>query len=108
LDVPAEPVLFDNPGLVVLGCNIHDHMRGYILVLDTPYFVEIEEGQGAIQNVPAGNLELRLWHPRLEIEIELTQQITLGENESLSLAFDVQLLPERMVRRAPKRGKKRY
>ena len=33
---PANPVLFDRPGVVVLGCNIHDQMVGWILVVDTP------------------------------------------------------------------------
>src|SRR5512132_4157244 len=36
---PIPSVLFDNPGLVTLRCDIHEHMRGLILVLDTPYFV---------------------------------------------------------------------
>lgn len=108
LDAPVQPVLFDKAGLVVLGCNIHDHMRGYVLVLDTPYFAEVAEGSGLIENVAAGNLEIKLWHPRLGNEIELSQQVVLDENENLNLVFDVNLLPEQMVRRAPKRGKKRY
>src|SRR5437763_16871310 len=35
--IPSE--VFDTPGLVTLGCDIHEHMRGLILVLNTPYFV---------------------------------------------------------------------
>ena len=35
---PANPVVFDKSGVAVLGCNIHDHMVGWVLVLDTPYF----------------------------------------------------------------------
>ncbi|MGH7342427.1 MAG: methylamine utilization protein, partial [Candidatus Rokuibacteriota bacterium] len=35
---PAEPVVFDKPGEVVLGCNIHDWMRAYVFVSETPYF----------------------------------------------------------------------
>jgi plastocyanin len=37
---PANPVLFDRPGVVVLGCNIHDQMVGWILVVDTPYYAQ--------------------------------------------------------------------
>ena len=37
---PAAPVLFDKPGVVVLGCNIHDWMVGYIYVVTTPYFAK--------------------------------------------------------------------
>ncbi len=35
---PANPVKFDRAGVVVLGCNIHDWMLGYVFVLETPYF----------------------------------------------------------------------
>jgi len=35
---PAAPVLFDKVGVVLLGCNIHDWMIGYIYVTDAPYF----------------------------------------------------------------------
>lgn len=108
LDVPAEPVLFDKPGLVVLGCNIHDHMRGYVLVLESPLFTEVSEGRGIVEDVPAGNAVIKLWHPRLKNEIELIQEVAISDNEDLSMVFDVQLLPERIVRRAPRRGKKRY
>ena len=34
---PPEPVVFDKPGVVVVGCNIHDWMIGWIVVLDTPH-----------------------------------------------------------------------
>ena len=35
---PPEPIVFDKPGVVVVGCNIHDWMIGHIVVLDTPHF----------------------------------------------------------------------
>ena len=35
---PANPVVFDAPGVVTLGCNIHDQMSAFIVVVDTPYF----------------------------------------------------------------------
>ena len=38
--VPAEPVVFDKPGVVVLGCNIHDWMVGYVYVSESPYFAK--------------------------------------------------------------------
>ena len=36
---PIPTQIFDKPGLVTLRCDIHEHMRGLILVLNTPYFV---------------------------------------------------------------------
>jgi plastocyanin len=62
----AEPVLFDQPGQVVLGCNIHDAMLGYIYVVDSEWFaVSDSMGQARITGVPAGTYRLHLQHPRL-------------------------------------------
>jgi plastocyanin len=65
--VPASPVVFDKPGLVVLGCNIHDWMLAYVLVVDTPYFAKTDDKGGAkIDSLPAGEYEISAWHPRLQ------------------------------------------
>ena len=59
--------LFDKPGVVTLGCNIHDWMLGYIVVTDTPYFGQSSAtGQLEINNVPPGHYTLTVWHPRLK------------------------------------------
>ena len=63
---PSEPVLFDQPGLVVLGCNIHDWMLGYIYVTDDPWFaVSDASGQLQITGLPAGRYQVTLWHPQM-------------------------------------------
>lgn len=65
--VPASPVLFDKPGVVVLGCNIHDWMVGYLLVVDTPYFAKSDaRGEAQIDGLPPGDYEVSAWHPRLQ------------------------------------------
>lgn len=86
----AEPVLFDQPGQVILGCNIHDSMVGYIYVVDSEYFaVDNDQGQLAIANVPAGNYTLEIYQPKLakpwpaqkiilKAEQDLNQKITLS------------------------------
>lgn len=61
---PAEPVIFDKPGVVVLGCNIHDHMVAWINVVDTPWFAKTVQGGAQIAAVPPGDYELQVWHPR--------------------------------------------
>lgn len=63
---PSKPELFDKPGLVVLGCNIHDWMLGYIFVTDDPWFA-VTDANGAINfaNMPAGHYQATLWHPQL-------------------------------------------
>lgn len=62
----AEPVLFDKPGTVVLGCNIHDSMVAYIYVLETDFFAVADE-QGNIKiNAPAGAYQLQIYHPQMQ------------------------------------------
>lgn len=60
----APPIRFDTPGVVVVGCNIHDWMIGRIVVLDTPYFALSSPAGDARLEVPAGTYRLRVWHAR--------------------------------------------
>jgi plastocyanin len=61
-ETPAPSVLFDRPGLVTLRCDIHEHMRGLILVLDTPYFTLTDTaGHYRLSGLPAGNFILKAW-----------------------------------------------
>jgi plastocyanin len=58
--VPAQ--VFDKPGLVTLRCDIHEHMRGLILVLSTPYFVMTDtDGHFRLSGIPAGRYTLKAW-----------------------------------------------
>jgi plastocyanin len=59
---PIPSVVFDNPGLVTLRCDIHEHMRGLILVLNTPYFVMTDTaGHFRLDKVPTGHYTLKAW-----------------------------------------------
>jgi plastocyanin len=59
-------VHFDKPGVVDLGCNIHDQMIAYIVVVDTPYAAQTNAaGEAVIRGVPAGERSVRVWHPYL-------------------------------------------
>jgi plastocyanin len=61
---PGQPITFDKPGEVVIGCNIHDWMEAYVLVVESPYFGKTgPDGQVRIANLPAGRYRLQLWHP---------------------------------------------
>ena len=61
-ETPPPFVLFDKAGLVTLRCDIHEHMRGLILVLDTPYFVITEsDGRFRLTNLPAGRFTIKAW-----------------------------------------------
>lgn len=77
----AEPVLFDQAGQVVLGCNIHDSMLGYIYVVDSEYYgVSDEQGRLTITSIPAGDYQLELQHPKLETPPE-TVKFTLSADD---------------------------
>ncbi len=62
--VPNVPVVFDKPGIAVLGCNIHDNMAAWVVVADTPWFARsAANGRARIEALPPGAYRLRLWHP---------------------------------------------
>ena len=83
------PLVFDAPGLVVVGCNIHDNMLGYIVVVDTPYFAKTDtEGRAELEGLPAGEYSIHVWTPRLrEKALPEAQDIALGEAEERLIAF---------------------
>jgi plastocyanin len=61
---PHAPVTFDHAGLVVLGCNIHDAMAGYVYVTDAPFFGKTDAaGMLRLRNVPAGDYRITVWSP---------------------------------------------
>lgn len=63
---PANPVPFEQPGVVVLGCNIHDNMVAWVLVVETPWYGQTNAlGQLNLPDVPAGSYSLQVWHADL-------------------------------------------
>ncbi|CAN5624072.1 hypothetical protein BH20VER1_BH20VER1_17880 [soil metagenome] len=98
---PAEAVVFDQPGVVTLGCNIHDWMIGYVLVVPTPWFALTgADGAARLRNLPAGAYDVEVWQPRLRQPAARTRQrVTIGEQSSTS--FQVDLKPEVRLRRSP-------
>lgn len=69
---PEAPVRFEKPGVVALGCNIHDYMQAYVYVGTSPYLaVSNAEGVVALKDVPAGKYQVKLWHPWQESDPQL-------------------------------------
>jgi plastocyanin len=98
---PAKPVLFDKPGVVVLGCNIHDWMIAYIYVSESPYYATTgADGEVTISGMPAGDYTVRVWHPQLADVVEDTRR-KLDANETADMLWRVSLKPEVRIRRAP-------
>ena len=87
---PQEPVLFDKPGIVALGCNIHDYMQAFIYVSDSPYArVTGSEGQASFTGLSAGNYRLRVWHPWQNGELLETALTLPAENRVLKYQIDI-------------------
>ena len=100
---PAQPVVFDQPGVVAIGCNIHDWMVGYLYVSPSPHFATTgAQGTARIAGLPAGRYTVHVWHPRLAAAEETTRrQAVLGAEGNAALEWVVALKPETRVRRAP-------
>jgi plastocyanin len=92
-----EHVIFDKPGIVAVGCNIHDNMLGYIVVSDTPYFAMSDAaGMADLKNIPDGNYTARLWHERSRApggSNDMPVHVTHGSIDGLNAVLD--LKPER-------------
>lgn len=63
---PPQPVVFDQPGIAALGCNIHDTMAAWVVVVETPWYGFTDtQGRLSLDAVPPGPHRLRAWHPGL-------------------------------------------
>jgi plastocyanin len=90
--VPANPVVFDKPGVAVLGCNIHDSMVGWVVVAETPHFAQTAaNGRARIDNVPPGTYRLRGWHPEMAVGAPAIEQTLVvgAAGASASIALPV-------------------
>src|SRR5205807_5528373 len=81
--IPSE--VFAVPGLVVLRCDIHEHMRGLVLVLDTPYFITTdEEGRFRLSGLPSGHYTLKAW-----IDSKTTREKSVDLKRGATLHVDL-------------------
>jgi plastocyanin len=86
---PPTPVIFDQPGLVVLGCNIHDNMLAFVGVVNSPYFAKTSDSGTASLNVPAGRYRMRAWHPNSVAAIPSREITVAAAPLSISVVIDV-------------------
>jgi plastocyanin len=80
---PSKTIGFD--GVATLGCNIHDRMSAYIVVVDTPHFAATaKDGRVTLSNLSAGKYVVHVWHPELKAD---PATLTLGASESRNHLF---------------------
>ena len=102
-DTPA-PIRFDKEGAVVAYCILHDWMRAYIYIADTPWYAltAASSGIARIENVPAGDYEATAWHPDLgQYKPPLVQKVTIGATGASEATFKFEF-KARAIRQAPK------
>lgn len=101
---PHDPALFDRPGLVVLGCNIHDQMVGYIYVTDAAYFGKTgADGSLAFKDLADGEYQVTFWSPLIADAPEmLTRKIHVDAGAAastrLQLTRNLRTRPEPRMR----------
>jgi len=75
----------DKAGEVRLYCEIHQHMRGVILVLDTPYFTTTDaEGRYRLSGVPSGSFQLKAW---LNEKTTILQNVVIVAGKKVRVDF---------------------
>ena len=100
---PADPVTFEQAGVVKLGCNIHDWMAANIFITETPYFgISDAKGNVALNDLPAGNYKVFVWHPQQSVDTNSTaQQVALKDTSSQAISFTVEKKKQWIPFRAP-------
>lgn len=96
----AEPQIFEKPGTVVLGCNIHDKMIAYVRIVDTPYYGKTDVNGHVALDAPAGKYVLKAWHPDIVGGNPLEQATRLADG-SASASFKMSLKPRAADADAP-------
>lgn len=82
---PPAPVVFDRPGVVELGCNIHDRMSAFIVVVDTPHFGKTDEGgRITLRDLAPGTYSVFLWYQSMREPEPPAQRVRITEREVLS------------------------
>lgn len=83
---PYPPLLFDQTGVVILGCNIHDWMIGYIDVIDAPFYGVTDAHGSWSAELPSGRYEIEVWHPRMREESPaLVRELTVDATDRAAL-----------------------
>ena len=72
----------EQAGSIVLGCHLHNSMRGHVFISTTPWVaVTDDKGRVRIDGVPDGQVELRLWHPD-QLTEQPAQRLQLAGNSA--------------------------
>lgn len=91
--IPSDAVTFERPGIVVLGCNIHDNMEGYILITDGDWSRVTDENGEVEWSASLAAQAVYVWHPRQQGSINELHLLHVGDLQS-RVQFPVPLVPD--------------
>ncbi|SDN05630.1 carboxypeptidase regulatory-like domain-containing protein [Vreelandella arcis] len=95
LQETPPPVMFDQAGVVVLGCNIHDHMQAFIVVSDAPFFALTDStGQVTLPSLPAGQHQVKVWHKGLHDSHQRWWEGQIESSQHLSVPLELNATPQ--------------
>jgi plastocyanin len=96
----TRTVRFDLPGVIALGCNIHDQMIAFIKVVDTPYAAKTDaDGDVVLHDAPPGAAMMKVWHPYLKApnnEVTRGIEVARAGQDHEDVAVDMRALPPRV------------
>jgi hypothetical protein len=84
--------VFSQASEIAMGCNIHDWMSGYLLVVDTPYFDKSnKQGTATFAGVKNGQYRVVIWHPKLKSN---NNRVIVEKNIQGNMQFNIDLTVE--------------
>lgn len=95
----SADIVADRTGVIVLGCNIHDWMVAYLLLVDTPYYtVTNANGASLLRGLVAGEYDVYVWHPGIGTDLKPPPRIAVSEGAIANIAFTIPLRPNGLWR----------
>lgn len=87
-------ITFDNSGEVAMVCYFHSWMRGFVYVVDTPYFTKTDKsGNAVLNNLPEGTYEIKAWAPNM-ISAPPTKTVSIKTTGSSEVKYQLDYVPK--------------
>jgi len=101
---------FPNPGVVEIGCNIHDWMLAYVYVGASQLMaITTADGSAVLDGLPVGDFRLQVWHARLDESANvMLRDVSVVAGQRTTIELQVSLQRDRRIRRAPSVNRNRY
>ena len=103
---PNTPITFENEGVVVLGCNIHDSMLGYIVVYGDGKFGVVDDAGKIVFSEPKKSVTaLNIWHPNLVDKTKTHYSGHLSGKDSITVIINITHPPKKKPSKKNKFGR---